>query len=419
MSIINIHLDGGPPQHETIDPKPDAPVEIRGECLAIATTIPGLKLCELMPRVAAQAKQFVFIRSLVGSTGFHDAFQTQSGFHPKNIESVGGRPAQGSVLAKLLGKPTDAVPTAVDVMQGRPLVRNSTRPGFLGPAYAPFRPDVSHLFPRELEPEMKLELARTAIRPRLRLSLGEDLPASRMTERLTLLKQFDQTRRDMDATGAMEALDHFSQQAVNILTSNKLAKALTWDDEPASVLKMYSPPVSALKTFETGEDERAAKKLLLARRMIEAGVRCVSVSFSDFDTHTENFPRMRKLMPIVDHAIAALVTDLTNRGMINDVAIVVWGEFGLSPKISKDGGREHWPEVGPALLAGGGWKAGQVIGSTDRTGGRVTDRPVTYEDMFVTLYHVMGIDPFKTIFKDPSGRPQALLDHGQVIKELS
>src|SRR5207302_1446444 len=136
-------------------------------------------------------------------------------------------------------------------------------------------------------------------------------------------------------------------------------------------------PVPAANRFYTSEDGTAGRKLLLARRLVEAGVRCVSVSFSDFDTHSDNFPRMRQLLPVVDHAIHALVTDLDDRGMLGDVAIVAWGEFGRTPRIDlRNGGRDHWPEVGPALLVGGGMRGGQVIGVTDRLGGRVTQRPV-------------------------------------------
>lgn len=417
-SILNIHLDGGPPQHDTIDPKPDAPEEIRGDLKAIKSKLTGVQLCELMPRVAALADKFVFLRSLVGSTGQHDGFQTQSGWDAKSVASVGGRPAMGSVVAKLFGKPADTVPPFVDLMQGRPLVRNSARPGYLGPAFAPFRPDISDKFPRELEEGMKVELQRGAARPSLQLSLVDGLNPERLADRQSLLNHFDDLRREVDQSGTMDALDQFGQQAVSILTSGKLAKALTWDDEPESVVKLYTPPASNLAKFETGEDENSAKKLLLARRLLEAGVRCVSVSFSDFDTHSQNFPRMKKLVPIVDHALAALVTDLSDRGMLNDVAIVVWGEFGRTPKVGKDGGRDHWPEVGPALLAGAGWKAGQVIGATDKLGGRVVDRPVSYEDVFATLYHTLGVDARKTHFKDPSGRPQAVLDGGTVLKEL-
>src|SRR5579884_3200237 len=158
-AVISVHLDGGPPQMDMIDLKPEAPAEIRGEFKPIATKVPGLQICELMPKVASIADKFAFIRTLVGSAGAHDAFQCQSGFPAKDLQSLGGRPALGSVVAKLCGSSADTAPPFVDLMQGRPFVRNSARPGFLGPTYNPFRPDISKMFARELEPGMKKELA--------------------------------------------------------------------------------------------------------------------------------------------------------------------------------------------------------------------------------------------------------------------
>src|SRR5262249_55286920 len=189
----------------------------------------------------------------------------------------------------------------------------------------------------------------------------------------------------------MEAMDKFNRQAINILTSGRLAEALDLDKEPAKSHDRYTPPAGGGEKSVTSEDGNAAKKLLLARRLVEAGVRCVSVSFSDFDTHSKNFPRMRQLVPIVDHGLHALVTDLDERGMLDDVAVVAWGEFGRTPRINAGGGRDHWPEVGPALLAGGGIRDGQVIGATDRLGGKVVSRPVSYQEVFATLYHYLGI----------------------------
>jgi uncharacterized protein (DUF1501 family) len=157
---------------------------------------------------------------------------------------------------------------------------------------------------------------------------------------------------------------------------------------------------------------------LLARRLVEAGVRCVSVSISDFDTHSKNFPRMRDLMPFVDFGLHALVTDLEQRGMLDDVSIVAWGEFGRTPKVNKNGGRDHWPQVGPAILAGGGMRVGQVIGATDRTASAAASRPVHYKDVFATLYHNLGIDPLRTTIDDLRGRPRYLLDSGERISEL-
>jgi uncharacterized protein (DUF1501 family) len=173
-----------------------------------------------------------------------------------------------------------------------------------------------------------------------------------------------------------------------------------------------------LEKFTTAEDEKSMRKLLLARRLVEAGVRCVSVSFSDFDTHSNNFRRMRQMLPILDHGLTTLVTDLQERGMLDDVSIVAWGEFGRTPKVNDKAGRDHWPRVGMALLAGGGMRVGQVLGTTDKTASVATSRPVTYQDVLATLYHRLGIDASQTTLIDPAGRPQYLLDQGRPLSEL-
>ncbi|MCA9062818.1 MAG: DUF1501 domain-containing protein [Planctomycetaceae bacterium] len=419
-SIINIHLDGGPPHLDTIDPKPEAPVEIRGEFDSIATAIPGLMVTELMPRVASIADRFAFIRSLVGSAGAHDAFQCQSGFSGKDLQSLGGRPAVGCVISRLLGRPVDPAPPFVDLMQGRPLVRRSARPGFLGPAAQPFRPDISRMFHRELEAGMKGELARLGEDHSIRLTLDPGLTVGRVESRTDLLTRLDRMRRDVDQSGTMEAMDSFTQQAVGILMSGRLAQAMDLDAEDPAIVQRYTAPESPSgRQSTTSEGPDSVRKFLLARRLIEAGVRCVSVSISDFDTHSDNFPRMRNLMPIVDFGLHALVTDLEERGLLDDVSIVVWGEFGRTPRIDpKTGGRHHWPRVGPALLAGGGMRTGQVIGSTDRLGDDVASRPVHYKDVFATLYANLGIDARNVTLTDPQGRPQFLLDDGAPIPEL-
>jgi Protein of unknown function (DUF1501) len=418
-SVINIHLDGGPPQHDTIDPKPEAPVEIRGEFRPIATKLPGFQVSELMPKIAGMADRIAFIRSLGGSVGAHDAFQCQSGFAAGELKAIGGRPAVGSVITKLLAQPTDPVPSFVDLMQGRPMVRNSARPGFLGQPYAPFRPDISSLFHRELEPGMKNELAARGPNHAMTLTLTDGLSLERIDDRLQLLAKFDAFRRDLDANGAMDAMDKFSAQAVNILSSGRLARALDLDQEPQSIQKLYTPqPVIEGVQSYTSEDGHAAKKLLLARRLVEAGVRCVSVSFSDFDTHSKNFPRMRNLMPIVDHAIYALITDLANQGMLDEVVVIVWGEFGRMPRINAEGGRDHWPEVGPAMMFGGGVQGGRVVGATDRLGAKVVSRPVSYREIFATIYKCIKIDYQQHSLVDPTGRPQTLLDDAAPIHEI-
>lgn len=417
-AIIHIHLDGGPPQMDLIDPKPEAPSEYRGAFASIPTRIPGFHVTELMPRVASIADKFVFLRSLVGAASKHDAFQCQSGFTEKDLQTVGGRPAMGCVINQMLGSPQDRAPAFVDLMQGRPLVRNSARPGFLGPAYGPFRPDISHLFHRELEDGMKLELSKLGAGHSTPLALMPGLSIGRLDNRLSLLRQLDQTRRAVDAIGHMEAMDTFTQQAYQILTSGEFAAAMDLENEDPKMLERYTPKLSGDQLSYTSEGPMAARKLLLARRLVEAGVRCVSVSISDFDTHANNNQRMEQLGPITDHALHALITDLDERGMLDDVTVLAWGEFGRTPKINPKGGRDHWPRVAMGLMAGGGMPGGVVLGSTDRYAGEATDRPIHYQDVIATLYHQLGIDVASARLQDPSGRPQFLVDEGQPIAEL-
>ncbi len=420
-ALINIHLDGGPPQMDMIDPKPHAPSEFRGEFNPISTVIPGFHVSELMPQTATIADRLIFLRSLVGADSRHDAFQCLSGFPSKDLQSIGGRPAMGSVLTKLLeGQTAQAgAPTFVDLMQGRPLVRNSARPGFLGPAYTPFRPDISQWFERELEPGMVKELANLGPGHQTALSLSPGITVGRLDDRIQLLNSLDSVRRHIDASGSMGAMDAFNQQAFSILTSGKVAAALDLNQEDPKTLARYTPPIRPVSDrFYTSEGPDAAKKLLLARRLVEAGVRCVSLSLSDFDTHSKNFSRMQDLVPIFDHALHALVMDLTERGMIDDVTIIAWGEFGRTPTINAQGGRDHWPRVAMAIMAGGGMPGGQVIGETDRYAGEVTTRPIHYQDVMATLYHNLGIDARHTTVTDATGRPQYLLDQGSPIREL-
>jgi uncharacterized protein (DUF1501 family) len=182
----------------------------------------------------------------------------------------------------------------------------------------------------------------------------------------------------------------------------------------------YIPPMQESKlAFFTSEGPQAGKKLLLARRLIEAGARVVNVSISDFDTHSNNFSRMKQLVPIFDHAIAALVEDLSARGMLDEVTVLAWGEFGRTPKVNAKAGRDHWPKVAMGMMAGGGLNVGQVIGATDRYAAQAVERPVHYQDVIATLYHGLGIDPQATTVSDSNGRPHYLLKHGRPIRELT
>ncbi|MBQ17416.1 MAG: hypothetical protein CMJ65_09860 [Planctomycetaceae bacterium] len=417
-AIINIHLDGGPPQLDTIDMKPDSPSGIRGEFLPIQTSLPGFQICELFPKLAVMADRFSFIRSLVGSAGAHDAFQCQSGYRKNNLQSIGGRPAMGCVINKLLGKTSDVAPAYVDLMQGRPLVRNSGRPGFLGPSFGPFRPDLSQIFQRKLEKGMMGELARLGGNHTTSLTLNTSLSLDRLRSRQGLLAGLDRIRRQSDASGMMDAMDRFTQQAVGILTSGRFANAMDFSQESPETIARYQAPPDGIERFVTSESPEGSMKLLLARRLIEAGVRIVSLTISDFDTHSKNFPRMRQMAPIIDQALTALVSDLEERGMLDDVTIVAWGEFGRTPQINKNGGRDHWPRVSPAIIVGGGCQPGQVIGATDRTAGAAIERPIEFKDVFATLYRNLNIEATKITIADPRGRPQYLLDSGVPVREL-
>jgi uncharacterized protein (DUF1501 family) len=281
------------------------------------------------------------------------------------------------------------------------------------------------LFARDLEAGMKSELARRNVET-VSYELNRALNAARVDDRMQLLARLDRVRRDVDAGGMMEAMDGFSQQAVGILTSGRLAKALDLTNVDAATLARYTPPSSsfdAVTNPETGlntnDDVGAVRKFLLARKLIEAGVRCVTLTISDFDTHRNNFSRLRHLLPIVDAGLDAFTSDLADRGLTDDVSIVVWGEFGRTPKVNTNGGRDHWPGAGMCLLSGGGMRTGQVIGSTDRYGAVVTSRPVRYPDVFATLYRNLGIDYAGTTLVDPSGRPQHLTLDGAPLPEVA
>lgn len=417
-SIIMIHLDGGPPQMDLIDPKPDAPGDLRSPFAPIGSQVSGMHFTELMPRCAEIADRLMLLRSLVGSDGKHHAFQCQSGYHEKNLQSIGGRPAMGCVVKHLLGSPRDEVPNFIDLMQGRPLVRNSARPGFLGIGCKPFRPDISKIWHRELEPGMKGELGRLGAGHHTALSLNRDLPVSRMQDRLSLLQQIDHFRRDLDTSGSMEAMDQFTSQAYRVLTSGAFAEAMDFGKEDPKVVAHYTPPESQAGTqSSTSEGGDAILKLMLARRLIEAGVRVVSVSLSDFDTHSENNNRMRHLGPLFDFGLAALVTDLESRGMLDTTTVLAWGEFGRTPKVNAKGGRDHWPNASMGIMAGGGVSGGAVLGQTDREAGRVIRDPIRYADVMATLYHKMGIDPQRVIH-DQTGRPHILMSEGNPVREL-
>ena len=236
----------------------------------------------------------------------------------------------------------------------------------------------------------------------------------RLQNRKQLLTSLDTLRRDIDTTGVMEGMDAFGQRALDVLTSSKLVDALDLSKENPEIVAKYGDG----KPYKYQFDGCATRNdhLLIARRLIEAGVRVVSLSFGRWDSHGKNFDMVRDHGGKLDQCLSALIEDLEMRGMLNDVSIVVWGEFGRTPKINKDAGRDHWSQVSCAYLAGGGIRTGQVIGATNRLGEYATLRPVHVQEVIATLYHNLGIDVTNTTIADPTGRPQFLVDHAPVTE---
>lgn len=394
-SVIMIYLTGGPPHLDMVDPKPDAPAEIRGEFRPIATSIPGIQVSELMPRTAAMMDKFAIIRSLVGAEDQHSSFQCVTG-HLARQQPVGGWPEIGSILSRLHGPVDPAVPPAVDLsMKMEHLPYNLPGPGFLGTSHAPFKPSGDALH----------DMVLNGVEP------------ERLADRRALLASLDRFRRRVDQK-AVGIDDAFVQRALGILSSSRLVEALDLSREDPRVRERYGQDDPHVLPYSSKGYQAHMSKFLTARRLVEAGARCVTVAFADFDWHGDNFTHGRKVIPLLDQGLSALVTDLHERGLDQDVSVVVWGEFSRSPKINKDAGRDHWPRVNFAMLAGGGMRTGQVIGATNRLGEEAILRPIRYSDVFATLYHNLGIDVASTTIPDLNGRPQFLVETQEPIREL-
>ena len=386
-SIIMIYLPGGPPHQDMYDIKMDAPVEIRGEFSPIATNVPDIRISEQLPRIARLADKCVFVNSLVGSIGQHASFQCMTG-HSSNNQPAGGWPELGSALSHLKGDPRATSPAYVNLspqMQHTPY--NFGKNSFLGMSHTPFNPNG----------EMKGDMTLNGI------------TLDRLKDRKSLLRSFDQFRRDADNSGAMQGLDSFNEQAFGVLTSGRLVEALDVSKEDPAVRDRYGKGTSRKQGDAA---PRLNEQFLLARRLVEAGARVVTLSYSFWDWHGSNFKHARENFPDFDQAITALIEDLHQRGMAEDTTVIAWGEFGRTPMINNNGGRDHWPRVCNALLACGGMKTGQVIGTTDRLGGEAENRPVQFQEVFATLYRNMGIDVQQVTLPDHAGRPQYLVDSG-------
>ena len=395
-AVIMIYLVGAPPHQDMYDLKMEAPAEIRGEFQPIHTNVPGIDVSEHLPGLARVMDKCVPLRSVYGSpTGAHDSFICYTG-HTVQNQPAGGWPSIGSVVSRIQGPSNRAVPPFVGLAPdaGHPPYGSPGLPGFLGVGHAAFRPS------GPAQNDMVLQ----------------GIKQDRLQDRKTLRTALDQLRRDVETDGTIRGLDSIQRQAIDILTSSRLATAFDLEQEPASVRASYGK--GHPEKYGDGAP-RNCEHFLLARRLIEAGARVVTLNFGRWDFHSQNFSEAKNThLPYFDKGLSALIADLHERGMADDVAVVAWGEFGRTPKINKDAGRDHWPQVGGGLIAGGGFRSGQVIGATDRLGAEVADRPVHFGEVHATLHRFLGIPPQATL-NDLTGRPQYLLDAHRPLSELS
>ena len=381
-AIINVYLPGGPSHIDTFDPKPEAAKEFRGEFEAIETSVPGIRISQHLPKLAAMMDKLAIIRSLSGLRDEHAMNQTETGWNSESLKSVGGRPSLGAVLARVNGPNNGSAPAFVDL-------GGFTNPGFLGQVYSGFRPDG--------EGRSNLQLNGVTV--------------DRLGDRQRLLTGLDRLRNEVDASGMMKAIDSFTERAVGVITSGRVANALNLEREDPRLRERYN--ATAMNQYDREND-----RFLMARRLIEAGVRCVSLSTGGWDTHSDNFNHLRRQLPRLDQGLSTLIEDLEARGMYQDVTILVWGEFGRTPRVNTTAGRDHWAYAASVLVAGGGLRMGQVIGTTNARGEVPKDRPIHYQEVFSTLYTNLGIDPRYTTLIDPNGRPQYLVEHPEPIREL-
>jgi hypothetical protein len=419
-SVIFIWLPGGPPHMETYDMKPDAPEEYRGLFRPIRTNVPGIDVCELLPLHAKVADRYTLIRSIAHEFadhgGGHKRFLT--GREPAEPTGfVNDHPMVGSIVAKVRERRNVGVPNYISgTNPGRAAVDTySFGAAYLGNAYVPFNAPGDPSDP-------KFEVKNLALAPQL---------SDRLDDRVTLLKGFDQLRREIDTSGMMGAMDEFNQRAINLLTSPKAREAFDLSREPDALRDRYGR-------------HAWGQRALMARRLVEAGASFVTMVMENpyqsgvpqlnqgvynWDSHGVNahiFDDAYVRLPIYDQAVTALIEDLYDRGLDKKVLLVVTGEFGRTPRInsqigSRTGvmqpGRDHWPSAMSVLVAGGGMRTGQVVGATTAKGERPKERPLTPNDLWATVYRHLGID-YEASFPDHSGRPMPILPYGEPIAEL-
>jgi hypothetical protein len=406
-SVIILWMRGGPSQHETWDPKPEAPIEYRGEFGAMPTKVPGIQICDLLPMSARLMDKWSIIRSLHHTDAGHSSGDQIcfTGYPAApNVPAEGpgnSMPSCGSIVAKQFEQKNPKLPAYVMI----PRMVPGTGAAWLGRSYDPFETIADPIG----EKPFKV--------PNLSLPAGISL--QRLDDRRSLMSSFDTLRREVDYSGQLEATDAFHQKAWDLVTGRDAREAFDLDAEPRAVRERYG----FIPEFKAPTPDRCgvpawSQRLLLARRLVEAGVRLVTVDLRWWDTHVQGFDTMRNgFLPRWDRAYSALIEDLDQRGLLATTMVIAWGEFGRTPKINTNAGRDHWPNVFSAAVAGGGIKGGRVVGSSDDKGAEPADNPKTPQDVLATVYRHLGVDT-QAQYVDHSGRPHPVLPSGSPIDEL-
>ena len=417
-SVILLWMAGGPSHIDMWDPKPDRPPENRGPFGVTQTRLPGVAICEHLPRQAAMLDRFTIIRSVDAKKSNHEpnkVFQTGNRDAAPRINPRGERyPAIGSIVAKHVGARDASMPAYVTFTKSRSHIAGG---GYLGKAFDPFNGNLAARLPvYDLVGNDTGKLSGASL-----FQLPAGLTTDRIRSRQSLLRQLDRIRRSLDLSGTMDATDAYQQQAVDMILGKRAREAFDLSREPDRVHRRYGRHLWC-------------QQALLARRLVEAGVAFVTLDLSyhtasgTWDTHGDNIPPyggikngLGPLLPLFDHLITTLVGDLEERGLLDQVLVIAMGEFGRTPLIGTQGsvdGRNHWPYVMSMCLAGGGLRHGQVIGATESDGGHIRERPVTPGDIAATIYRHMGV-PLDTTYLDNQGRPNpVVLENGQPIREL-
>lgn len=388
-AVIHVFMGGGPSHLDMFDLKPEAPTEIRGEFSSIATRVPGLQICEHLPHLAQSMQHVALIRSAAHAEASHlpASHWMVTGYRPAPSTTSNVNPYCGAVVAKQRGANATGLPPYVSIPR-RQLLGG---PAYLGAAYNPFTTDSDPSADNYAVPN---------------LHLAPELDAARLNDRQGLRRGLDRLRSDVDRAGEFAGLDRFSREALEIVTGARAQQAFDIDREERATRDRYGRTP-------------AGQRCLLARRLVEAGVTFVTVlSGGEWDTHVDNFATLKNTsLPAFDRAVAALVDDLYQRGLDRRVLVLISGEFGRTPTINQQAGRDHWPGAFSVLFAGGGLRVGQVIGATDSRALQPITHAYSPGDVLATVYHFLGIDTNRE-FVDRQGRPLRILNEGQPIAEL-